>query len=233
METNPGILLRIKEIMAYFGYNQASMAKVTDIKQPNLSAILKGKRACDDGIINKICISLDIQRDWLLTGEGDMLRSYESNATLVGKAAVAIEDVTVPVRFFEVTPTATFQEFCAGVSEAPDTTYIIPRPNEHIDESYCVFEVCGDSMAPQIQNHARVLCQEIPPTRWHSLSDGVIAIAYADRFVIKRIATNKLSTENYLIISSDNPDYPEQETVWLADIRAIFKAKRVISSDIV
>lgn len=162
-----------------------------------------------------------------------MQKSVESNAELVGVATKAIDEVTVPVRFFEVTPTATFQEFCVGVSEEPDTTYIIPRPNEQLDESYCVFEVYGDSMAPQIQSRARVLCQEISPSRWHYLSECVIVIAYKDRFVIKRLDTNHLSTENYMVLSSDNPDFPVREKVWLADIRAIFKAKRIISSDIV
>lgn len=231
-DSNPDLLSRIREIMTHFGFNQSAMAKATGIQQPNLSAIMNGKRTCDEAIINKICLSLDIQKNWLLYGEGEMLRSEEGNATMVGKAAAAIEEATVPVRFFEVTPTATFQEFCAGVSEIPDTIHIIPNHNERLDESYCVFEVCGDSMAPQIQNRARVLCQEIAPTRWHNLSDCVIVIAYADRFVIKRVATNRLSTENYLILSSDNPDYPTREKVWLADIRAIFRAVRIVTSPI-
>lgn len=175
----------------------------------------------------------NINREWLLFGEGTMLRTIDPNAELVGSAQNAISEDTVPVRFFEVTPSATFQEFCAGASEAPSSVNIVPTANETLDESYCVFEIFGESMSPQIQPHARVLCQEIPPTRWHTLTDCVVVIAYADRFVIKRVASNRLQTEDYLVLSSDNPDYPQHETAPLSDIRAIFRAKRIISSQIV
>lgn len=174
-----------------------------------------------------------LNREWLLYGEGEMLRPSEGNASLVGTAGRAIIEDTKPVRFFEVTPSATFQDFCAGASETPSVINIIPAVGESLDESYCVFEVSGESMTPQIQPRARVLCQEIPPTRWHQLSDCIVVIAYADRFVIKRIITNMLSSRNYIVLASDNPDYPDREIVQLADIRAIFTAKRIISSAIV
>ncbi len=169
---------------------------------------------------------------WLLTGEGSMLKP-ESNATFVGAASPAATEGTVSVRFFEVTPSATFQEFCSGASEVPDSINVVPQCGETLDETFCVFEVRGESMAPQIQPRARVLCQEVPPTRWHTLSDCVIVIAYADKFVIKRIVLNHLPSENYIILASDNPDFPQRETVQLANIRAIFRAKRIISSEIV
>lgn len=173
-----------------------------------------------------------LNREWLLYGEGEMLKSNVGNAELIGGASAAISEDTVAVRFFEVSPSATFQEFCAGTSEDATTVNIIPAANESLDDSYCVFEISGESMAPQIQPHARVLCQEVPPTRWHSISGGVIVIAYADRFVIKRVAANRLQTEDYIELSSDNPDYPQHEIVPLSDIRAIFRARRIISSEI-
>lgn len=175
----------------------------------------------------------EMSRVWLLTGEGDMLRAAESDAVFIGRAQKALTENTVSVRFFEVTPTATFQEFCSGASEEPTLIEIIPKPDEAIDESFCVFEVSGDSMAPQIHSHSRVLCQEVPPTRWHTLKNSVVAIAYANEFVIKRISVNRLQSEDWLELSSDNPDYPAKEKVPFADIRCIFQAKRIISSDII
>ncbi|MDE6492164.1 MAG: hypothetical protein K2L37_03340, partial [Lactobacillus sp.] len=84
----------------------------------------------------------------------------------------------------------------------------------------------------QIHSNTRVLCREIPPTRWHNLSECVIVIAYSDKFVIKRLAANHLSSEDYIVLASDNPDYPKRDIVQLADIRAIFRAERIISSKI-
>lgn len=44
-----------------------------DVNQANLSSMLNGKRVIGDGVINKICISFDnINRDWLVSGKGDM-----------------------------------------------------------------------------------------------------------------------------------------------------------------
>lgn len=164
---------------------------------------------------------------WLVRGEEPMLVDPQTNVTFSGAVApIILEDLT-PVRFFEVTPTATFQEFCSGASEFPSTVNIVPPRGVVIDDSYCVFEIHGDSMAPQIQNRARVLCSEVPPSRWHQLPPCVIVIAYADRFVIKRIIDNRLSDMQYISLASDNPDYPATDRAQLADIRCIFRAIHV------
>ena len=116
--------------------------------------------------------------------------------------------------------------------EDPEVIAIQPMRNEILDDTYCVFKISGDSMAPQIQDQSVILCQEVSPTRWHQVRDCVIVIAYADRFVIKRVVTNKLYTENYLVLASDNPDYPGKEIVQECDIRCIFSADRIISQPI-
>lgn len=176
----------------------------------------------------------DLNRTWLMTGEGEMLNSYkmESNAEFIGRVKPATIDELPMVRYFEVTPTATFQEFCAGMSEEPTMINVMPAHGEHIDDSYCAFEIYGESMAPQIQNGARVLCQEIRPTAWHQIRGGVVVIAYGNEFVIKRILRNDLDRNNTLTLGSDNPDFPEQHRVQLADIRCIFRAVRVLSQPI-
>lgn len=183
---------------------------------------------------NRIANSCDLNIDWLLTGEGEMLRpapALQPNATAIAPDDIAAA-APVAVRYFEVTPSATFQEFCSNASEAPSSIAIYPLPGETLDETYCIFEVSGESMAPQIQNHARVLCREIPPTRWHTLRSCVVVIAFADQFVIKRILSNHLDTTATLILASDNPDYPATHTVALSAIRCIFQATRIISSPI-
>ena len=172
-----------------------------------------------------------LNRDWLLYGEGQMLNNTEpeGNAVLIGAAS---SSPLVEVRYFEVSPSATFQEFVSDVSEAASTITVHAIPGLNIDDTFCVFQAYGDSMAPQIRNHARVLCREITSSRWHTLHNCVIVIAYADKFVIKRIVRNELDTLNRLTLASDNPDYPEQHTVALSDIRCIFQAVRIIDSPI-
>ncbi len=68
---------RIELIMQKYGLNQAEFARQIGVRQPNLSAILKGDRTCGEGIVNKVALSFDINKDWLLTGEGNMLRAND------------------------------------------------------------------------------------------------------------------------------------------------------------
>lgn len=221
---------RLLEFIKYKGLTVQKFEQSVGLSN---AAVAKMGNNTRRGTIDKISNRYpELNKVWLLTGEGDMLK-VESNAVLVGAPIKAMAEETVPVRYFEVTPSATFQEFCAGMSEAATTINIIPMANESLDDSYCVFEIMGESMSPQIQPRAKVLCQEIPPTRWHSITGGVIVIAYADRFVIKRVIVNRLPTEDFIELASDNPDYPQREIVQLSDIRAIFRANRIISSQIV
>ena len=180
----------------------------------------------------------DLNRVWLLSGEGEMLRPDAKDAgdraEMLGMPfpASAPEEGVSSVRFFSVTPSASFQDFCCSESERPEYIPVIAPPGEHIDESSCVFEVHGDSMLPQIPDHAKILCREISPSRWHQVYDGVVVIAYADRFVIKRVVKNRLAAEDFIVIGSDNPDCPGRETVARADIRCMFQARQILSSPI-
>lgn len=221
---------RLLEFIQYKGLTVQKFEQLVGLSNAAVSKMGDNTRK---STIDKISNQFpELNRAWLLTGEGTMLRTIEPNAELVGIPHKAIMEDTVPVRLFEVNPTATFQDFCSGDDEIPTTINIIPYHGESLDESYCVFQISGESMAPQIQPGARILCQEVPPTRWHTLYGCIVVIAYSDKFVIKRIVTNHLQTNNYLILASDNPDYPARETVQLCDIRAIFKAQRIISSQI-
>lgn len=171
---------------------------------------------------------------WLISGNGDMLinESSDGNAVMLGKAQRINSDEAITVKYYEISPTASFVSFCNEMSEDADSIKIIPEHNEVLDDSYCVFKVTGESMAPQIQDQARVLCREVNPTRWHQLRDCIVAIAYDDKFVIKRIQKNKLESGNYLVLASDNPDYPDTEKVSVSSIRCVFKAVRIISQRI-
>lgn len=174
----------------------------------------------------------NLNREWLLYNKGEMLLHTEDLVQKIGMPTLAIQENLTTVRFFSVTPTATFQEFCAGASENPDTISIIQLDGDVLDNTACVFQVSGNSMAPQIQSGAKILCNEIPPTKWHTLRDGVIVIAYGDKFVIKRIITNNLDNDNYIVLGSDNSDYSGTYKAALSDIRCIFRAVRVITQPI-
>lgn len=82
MEEQRDIVDRIRDIMAYYRYNQQDMEDKTGVKQQNLSAILNRRRPCGEGVAARIAISLDVNHSWLLTGEGEMLRTPPANTAM-------------------------------------------------------------------------------------------------------------------------------------------------------
>lgn len=66
------IILRIKQLMKYYELNISETAQKIGISQPNLSAMLSGKRPIGGNIINKFIISFGINKDWLESGQGEM-----------------------------------------------------------------------------------------------------------------------------------------------------------------
>ncbi len=175
-------------------------------------------------------VSDDLNRDWLLYGEGNMLKDENDTAEIVGVASKVMSDNAVLVKFFDVNPSATFQELDESVSQGYDTLEVVPIHGERIDDTYVVFEIHGDSMAPTLLSHARILCKEIPEQRWQ-YAEGVVVISYRDKVVVKRIAVNDILGNSMITLKSDNPEYGSED-VQLSDIHCIYKAKRIISQDI-
>lgn len=221
---------RLKEYLDCKHLSLRMFAAKCNLSPSNLSRL---QETSSQKTMRNIMQHSDLNTTWLMKGVGEMLNKSIGDADLIGGVQGAITEETIAVKYYDINPTASFTEFCSGQDEIPVPIHILPDKDEILDDTYCVFQIAGESMSPQIQPGARVLCKEMPPTKWHSLHDGVIVIAYSDKFVIKRIAANHLQSENYIILASDNPEFPAKETVQLADIRAIFRAKRIISSPIV
>lgn len=197
----------------------------------------------------------DWSLEWLLTGKGKSLKSehdndqiYQaaysrakedlgtestlSNASEVGGvySASARDDAAAVVPFIPVSAHASFLETFESSAEADfECMPIIPLKEERQNiGQYKIFEVEGDSMFPTISDGSLILVKEIPESRWH-YAEGVVVAVYAEYVVVKRILRNNLLTGDTLVLGSDNEKYG-QMTVQLSDLRALFKAKRIISS---
>ncbi len=135
------------------------------------------------------------------------------------------------VDYIPVSATATFIENLGGDNSDFEKYPLVPFGNESAEAaSLRIFEVDGDSMYPTIPSGALILVKEIPEKSWH-YAEGVVVAVYDTFVVVKRIVKNDLLLNNTLILGSDNKDYG-QMVVQQADLRALFKAKRIISSAI-
>lgn len=71
---------RIKQIIDYYGYTTNSFEQKILVSRGTIGRVLAGKIALKCETIRKICETFrNISSDWLLLGEGEMLRKNEKN----------------------------------------------------------------------------------------------------------------------------------------------------------
>ncbi len=155
----------------------------------------------------------------------------ENNVRFVGKAyGVGYADPEViMVDFIPVSATASFLDGLDNSYGEIEQIPIVPTREERQDASSIkVFEVDGESMLPTITDKSLILTHELPPEKWHN-AQGIVVAVFSDMVVVKRVAKNALSSDNYLLLSSDNPGYGKMK-VPLSKLRGLYKATRIISS---
>lgn len=226
----------IHSILQYEDISASSFAKKIGIHPTQIYDLQSGKtKRISASIGNKILsINPNYNLSWLLTGEGNMLNN-SSNAKEMGSVYSVSEkdDEVVTVDFVPISAHATFIENLEINSSEFDKISFVPNSSaERLDaEKYKVFEVEGSSMSPTLADGALILAKEIPEKSWH-YAEGVVVAVYSEFVVVKRVLKNDLLSGNTLVLGSDNEKYG-QMTIPLSDIRAIYKAKRIISSDII
>lgn len=72
---------RIKQIIDYYGFTINSFEQKISVSRGTISRVLAGKITLKYETIRKICETFhNISSDWLLLGEGEMLRKNEKNS---------------------------------------------------------------------------------------------------------------------------------------------------------
>jgi len=170
----------------------------------------------------------DLNLSWLITGEGSMLKG--SPPTILPVASYIRENL-VNVPYVPAVAKASFVESLYDTTYEMDSYGIMPEDGEDLmSGDYIVYQINGDSMAPNIPNASKVLARKIPEEKWE-MASGVIIIVYGKTLTIKRILKNGLFDGNYLTLKADNPEYGQFQ-VERKEIRGIWKAIRIVSKKI-
>lgn len=218
---------RLKELIRSMDMTQVAFAERIGIDPSNLSKHLKGKLPFSDNLINKIVVELNVSKEWLLTGEGDMWQAsaVSDRISTVTVAATAIEpSMAVGARVYNLDVTA------GGMSRErmfADEQIVgtISIPTIHPD--CCIVRVSGDSMSPVIGNGDLIAIREVRNT--NLIFWGQIYVVLLDDYrMVKYVRRH--SDPSMVILRSENSKYDDIE-IAKSDIRDLFLVENIIRID--
>ena len=162
---------RIKEIrLHYFDDNNTKFAEFMGEKTTTTSGWTSGtggKRGIGLNIIQKIVNKFpDINLNWLITGEGEMLKSTYNVAENTASTAVSKSIETYPAK--QTRPRIPYTAAAGSLTTAlegvkPEQCEQIPRINAFPDYDFTII-IKGNSMEPKYEGGDEVACKRIDNT---------------------------------------------------------------------
>lgn len=172
--------------------NQNLLAQRADVSKSTLSRILQGQEPKLDEAV-RLARETGANLMWLATGRG------AAGGPDAGFVSVPIYDVRLAAGV------AAFADAAEQIGEMPFDLGLLREIGRTSADGLAVFNAEGDSMAPNIQDAARVLT-DLRDTR---LREGVFAFRTGDELRIKRLRRLVDGIE----IRSDNLIYPPEQLI--------------------
>ena len=220
------IILNINKLVDYSGLSKGKFADKVGINRSNFSKITNGNYPCGEGVINKIVLAFGVNKQWLLTGEGDMYTPKQENEVSYGDFLV----MNVPL-----VGQYAYGGYLCGYQ---DETYVaqLPRIPFVVDHEargrYVAFEMRGDSMTDDTGRYIEgdiLLCREVPQDLWCQtklhMRKWDFVIVHKEGILIKRVVNHDVENHK-LTLHSLNPMYPDR-IVDLVDVRQIFNVVKL------
>lgn len=221
---------RIEEIKKYLGLSYNKMATAMDFPSPQVFYDIKaGKCGISYDTAKKIQeyfknSSREINFNWLLTGEGEMLRVDATSSGTEGKEGVVMVpllnlDARGGLSGNEVTDTA---EFVSGQ---------IPFGADLARKGDFAMMITGDSMYPRYPSGSYILLREIPMWREYLELSVPYLLELQDERRVAKIVCKGADREHY-VLKSVNPDFEDTE-ISVSFIRRVFQVVAMLKKEIV
>lgn len=210
MITSYTVVDRLRAIMERYDLTQSELAQRIGVRQPNISAILKGNRSCGPGIANRIALSFDIDPNWLLTGEGEMYR--DNSAYRQGKEFKSYfkEPANILVPLINVDSVGGMEGHNIEVADGQFVEALIPFPDARPDD--WAIHQSGESMAPAIPAGAILqIRQVIDWQEYFGYGNVYVLWLTDDRRITKLVKKYEPDPKNYVLCCSYNFDYADEE----------------------
>lgn len=238
------ILAPIKQrILQYVDYKQIERKKFfgeLNVAPSNFRGNALYSEVGGDVIAKILSNHSKLNAEWLLTGNGEMLKKQEVITTprveiiepikvegrsLMPKVVVVDDDDNDRIPLVSVKAQAGYLE---GYD---DSNYIEELPTYSLPEmrngTYRMFQVSGFSMYPTLQDGSYVIGKFVENWEWLSDNRVCVVVTERDGVIVKRV-TNRAKEKGLLYCKSDNRDY-NHITVMVEDIKEIWECKAHIS----
>lgn len=213
---------RLIEFLKYKKIGQAKFAAVVGLSRGFVNSISK---SIQPKTLDKISMQYpELNKGWLLTGEGNMLKQQNTESNAV--PFVPERHVLVPV-----VSSYAYAGYLTGYAD-PEYMEALPTidftPEHEMHGNYVAFEVRGDSMDDGSKESyidgELVICREVGRHLWQDsrlhYDRRDFVIVHQDGILIKRIIEHDVAAHK-VTIHSLNPEYPDR-TIDLAEVMQIF-----------
>ena len=204
-----GINERIQSIIdQQYGKNKRAFASAVGVGATvvqNIVGTRQGKPSYD--VLERICANANISPEWLLTGNGPMLKSAEPINTYKPLSGPTPAVAMVPAGGQQGIPLIPFSAM-AGALQGEVTAleyecehYVVPA----FRNADFLIPITGSSMQPTYFSGDIVACQRIPMSSIFFQWNKPYVLDTAQGAIIKRIKPG--SDKQHVLIVSDNTDY--------------------------
>lgn len=206
---------RFIKYMDYKGLNDNQVTVDCGLAIGLIGKAKKGKSDLGRNTVEKILrVYTDLNREWLLTGEGEMLKSD----------AVAVKDTATGtgVPFYDIDVTCSIAESFSDVPEVPQYRIDLPPMND----CDAAFPVYGDSMEPDFYAGDIVLVRQIRNVDSMLWGEPYLVITNAECDNLRTIKNVYISPDRTkFILRASNPRYEGDTIVSIDNVLKIFLIK--------
>lgn len=204
------IINRLKEARIALALKSGEFARKAGIDPRNYSSIENGNRSIGERSIQDICSAHKINRDWLITGQGEMIRADNNYSDGEG------------IPYYDMDATASITESFHDVRE--EVQYYINYPP--LNDCDAAFPVYGDSMVPDFYPGEVILVREIRNVDSMLWGEPYLVITNADCDNLRTIKNVYLSEDRQkFILRATNPRYAGDTIVPRDSVLKIFLVK--------
>ena len=196
------------------GLNDNKVTNELGLSVGTLGKSRKENRDLSDKNIEKILkYYVDINRTWLLTGEGDMLEPEKVETT--AEKVVHDNNNTAQILLLPISAQGgSLNDFVRSVKESECEKIISP-----IKGADYAMSVSGDSMSPEYPSGSQILIKRINEKAFIDWG-RVYVLDTCNGTVIKRLFPSDVADK--VVCKSINPEFPSFE-VSLADVYAVYR----------